>query len=304
MNITALSNEELEEQIELHNDRIETTSDYISDTEDRATKAAMQIVLQRYQTILESLKQEKQKRGGNQSNNIIDSLKSQILKGKHFSSFNYDHSESLAALKIKGYPYAMICLLLNDEITIAVGTDPQSPKDFFVENQNTSFIVDLNLAPRQLETREGKRLVYYAKKADILIDDENDNLDDENQENINLNFIFHSSDHLRYEKGIHVSGPHNGAPRAVKVENNIENSLGFTVTIFNTDGNQAQVQMAPKQMKIVDIDEEKIILKGFGQDLFGESFDDYGLSIIHNDGNILKCILHMFDRNIDIIYLA
>lgn len=37
-----------------------------------------------------------------------------------------------------------------------------------------------------------------------------------------LNFIFKSSDHLRYENGEHVSGPHGGARRAVKVEPNIK----------------------------------------------------------------------------------
>ena len=35
---------------------------------------------------------------------------------------------------------------------------------------------------------------------------------------MNLNFIFKSSDHNRYENGILVSGPHGGAPREIKVE--------------------------------------------------------------------------------------
>ena len=33
---------------------------------------------------------------------------------------------------------------------------------------------------------------------------------------MDLNFVFKSSDHLRYENGKHVSGPHGGAGRAVQ----------------------------------------------------------------------------------------
>ena len=36
-----------------------------------------------------------------------------------------------------------------------------------------------------------------------------------------LDFVFKSSDHLRYENGRQVSGPHGGARRAVKVEPNL-----------------------------------------------------------------------------------
>lgn len=124
----------------------------------------------------------------------------------------------------------------------------------------------------------------------------------ENQE-LDLEFVFHSSDHLRYENGRHISGPHGGAPRAIKVEANITGNDGYTVTMFNTDGGKAVVQMAPKQMKLIGTDNEKIQLKGYGFDTMGASFADYGLTIFHNDGNIEKCTLHMYDRNVDIEYL-
>lgn len=127
--------------------------------------------------------------------------------------------------------------------------------------------------------------------------------EEEESGELELDFVFHSSDHLRYENGRHVSGPHGGAPRAVKVEANISGNEGYTVTMFNTDGGQAVVQMAPKQMKLVGADNEKIQLKGYGRDAMGASFADYGLTIYHDDGNIEKCILHMFDRNVDIEYL-
>jgi hypothetical protein len=119
---------------------------------------------------------------------------------------------------------------------------------------------------------------------------------------MNLNFVFKSSDHIRYENGRVVSGPHGGAPRAVKVEPNIRGEEGQTVTMFNTDG-QTVVQMAPKQMKVVQQSSDKIVLRGYGQDMFGASFDDYGLTINFVNGQVVKCILHLHDRNVDIEYL-
>ena len=119
---------------------------------------------------------------------------------------------------------------------------------------------------------------------------------------MNLNFVFNSSDHLRHENGRHVSGPHGGAPRAVKVEPNITGNIGYTVTMFNTDG-QYVVQMAPKQMKIIQQTNDKVILRGYGFDNMGSSFADYGLSIYYKNSIVEKCILHMHDRNVDIEYL-
>jgi hypothetical protein len=124
---------------------------------------------------------------------------------------------------------------------------------------------------------------------------------------MNLNFVFKSSDHLRYQNGTHVSGPHGGARRAVKVEPNISGGEGYTVTLFNLDGNhplwQNNVQMAPKQMRIISQNEKKVVLRGYGHDIMGAPFSDYGLTIYLNKVNIEKCILHMHDRNVDIEYL-
>jgi tetratricopeptide (TPR) repeat protein len=123
------------------------------------------------------------------------------------------------------------------------------------------------------------------------------------KKNPDLNFVFNSLDHLRYENSIHVSGPHGGAPRAVKVEPNITGREGYSVTMYNTDG-QYTVQMAPKQMKIVSQDNNKVILKGYGVDSMGSSFADYGLTILYTNKEVTKCILHMYDRKVDIHYLG
>lgn len=136
---------------------------------------------------------------------------------------------------------------------------------------------------------------------------------------MDLNFVFKSHDHLRYENGTHVSGPHGGANRAVKVEPNISGGEGYTVTLYNLDGNhpvwQNNVQMAPKQMRIVDVetpfnpmrlvrkDKTIITLRGYGTDSMGASFSDYGLTINMVGDEVEKCTLHMLDRAVDIEYL-
>lgn len=138
---------------------------------------------------------------------------------------------------------------------------------------------------------------------------------------MNLNFVFKSPDHLRYENGKHVSGPHGGAGRAIKVEPNTEGCEGYNIrigdgyilTIYNLDGNhpvwQNNVQMTPKPMRIVSQTPEKIVLRGYPVQAKGPfgwvEFNgaDYGMSILLKNGEIDKCILHMHDRRVDIEYL-
>ena len=124
---------------------------------------------------------------------------------------------------------------------------------------------------------------------------------------LDLNFVFKSYDHLRYENGQHVSGPHGGANRAITVEPNRKNEKSFTVTFYNLDGPHPvwrnNVQMAPKQMEIIQQTIDKIVLRGYGYDAMGGSFADYGITIHLKNSTIEKCVLHMHDRNVDIEYL-
>jgi hypothetical protein len=63
------------------------------------------------------------------------------------------------------------------------------------------------------------------------------------------------------------------------------------------------IQMAEKQMKLLDETNDKIILRGYGTDIMGASFADYGITLHKTNGNINKITLHMHDRNIDIVYM-
>lgn len=124
---------------------------------------------------------------------------------------------------------------------------------------------------------------------------------------MNLNFEFTSSDHLRYENGKHVAGPHGGAKRLLKVEPNISGNEGYTVTLFNLDGIHPlwknNVQMAPKQMKVIREEPGKIVLRGYGRDSMGGNFEDYGITVMIENSEVVKCVLHMIDRGVDIEYL-
>lgn len=226
----------------------------------------------------------------------LQNWKDKIIKASQFSGFNYDQD----SLNDEKYPYAMICFSLDDYTTIAVGTDPLSPRDFIEKNMNSSYMLDLTIPPRNMLTMQGQKTVYYAKKVEPVNEVQNGRV-------VNLEFIFESSDHIRYENGKHVSGPHGGARRAVKVEKNIDGGQGYTVTLYNLDGNhpiwQNNVQMAPKQMKIIEQTADEIVLRGYGQDRMGASFDDYGLTIKLKNEKVENCILHMYDRGVDIEYL-
>ena len=120
--------------------------------------------------------------------------------------------------------------------------------------------------------------------------------------------LLKSTDHKRYENGYLVAGPHGGANRAIKLEPNPDDVDGTIVTIFNLDGQhpiwQDNVQMAPKQMKMLERSENKFIYRGYGTDSHGEPFNNYGLTIVFINGMVDSCILHMHDRNIDIEYLG
>jgi len=194
MEIKDLNNEELDAQIELYKDRVETMLEYISDEDDSATRSAMQAGLYSYGATLQALQEEKRQRN----------IKPPITVFENF-----------------------------------------------------------------------------------------------------LDFVFVSTDHIRHENGSQTSA--GGAGRAIKVEPNRNENGSFLVTMFNLEGNhprwQNNVQMAEKQMKVIQETDEKIVLRGYGYDRMGGSFADYGLTINKENGKLKNCILHMHDRNIDIEYL-
>ena len=128
------------------------------------------------------------------------------------------------------------------------------------------------------------------------------------QQGRNLSKIrFTSTDHIRYENGRDVSGHNVDCKRGIQIEPNIRGGEGYTVTIHNLDGPHPvwgnNVQMAPKQMRVVRETASEVELRGFGHDPMGFSFSDYGLTLHFNGDEVERAVLHMHDRNIDIEYL-
>ena len=86
--------------------------------------------------------------------------------------------------------------------------------------------------------------------------------------------------------------------------------------MYNLDGIhplwQNNVQMAPKQMKIVNVNNNIVELRGYGYDenalaigapLQVASFENYGVILMIEKDVIVRAQLNMFDRNICIVYL-
>ena len=127
--------------------------------------------------------------------------------------------------------------------------------------------------------------------------------------------IFDSSDHIRFQNGKDVSGHNYGCNRHFVIEKNIEGGEGYTVTMYNLDGNhplwQNNIQMAPKRMRIVSVNDNIVKLRGYGYDenalamgapLSDASFDSYGIVLLIENKQIAKLQLNMYDRNISIVY--
>ena len=131
-----------------------------------------------------------------------------------------------------------------------------------------------------------------------------------------LSITFDSSDHVRFQNGMDVSGHNYGANRRIVIEKNIQGNEGYTVTIYNMDGLhplwQDNVQMAPKRMRIISVNDNIVELRGYGFDeravamgapLEAASFADYGIMLLIEENEVKRIQLNMFDRNVSIVYL-
>lgn len=119
---------------------------------------------------------------------------------------------------------------------------------------------------------------------------------------------FNSSDHIRFQNGIDVSGHNYGCNRQIEIRGNINGEYGYTITIYNLDGNHPlwgnNIQMAPKQMEIFKVKNNIVSLIGFGTDLFGNSFSDYAIDIYFSPNKTIeKILLKIIDRNIELLYI-
>lgn len=126
-------------------------------------------------------------------------------------------------------------------------------------------------------------------------------------------FVFESNQHQRYENGNPVKGLQE-CPRTVKVEKNVNGCSGYQLKsgdgyiVRMINGDTGQPQMSAKPMRVIKSTANVVTLRGYmvsAQTPFGfqdVDMTDYGLTVSLKDGKVVKCILHMYDRNVDIEY--
>ncbi len=117
-------------------------------------------------------------------------------------------------------------------------------------------------------------------------------------------FKFLSDDHTRIENGRPISANNKGAWRGIRVKTS--DNQTFFVTMYNMNENHPvwgdNIQMSEKRMKIIEENNDKTILRGFGVDAMGASFADYGLALHKSYNIVYKVTLHLHDRSIEIVY--
>lgn len=103
--------------------------------------------------------------------------------------------------------------------------------------------------------------------------------------------------------------------RTIKIENKVFKDMfngldvnpkeGFLVTMWNTDTPTPAPQMQPKLMEMVADNGDKILLRGVTLKAMGVvAYDnkDYGITLHLVNRNVVKCVLHLYDRGVDIEY--
>lgn len=127
------------------------------------------------------------------------------------------------------------------------------------------------------------------------------------------NFNYDSTCHQRYENGRPVRDLQI-CQRYIKIRKNTNGCSGYQLTngdgyiLIATNGETGKSQFAPKPMRVVRFTDKEILLKGYtvsAQTPFGwQEIDlsDYGFSIILDKGSVEKCVLHLYDRNVDLQY--
>lgn len=133
------------------------------------------------------------------------------------------------------------------------------------------------------------------------------------EEKVLSNFRFESNCHLRYEANQLVNGLQ-VCLRYLQIKKNTNGCSGYKLTngdgyiLSATNGETGKPQFAPKPMRVVKFTDTEILLKGYlvsAKTPFGwQEIDlsDYGFSIFLENGTAQKCVLHMYDRKVDLEY--
>ena len=127
-------------------------------------------------------------------------------------------------------------------------------------------------------------------------------------------FTFRSNCHQRYENDTPVMGLQECIRTVSLVKNTdgcpgykLDPGVGYIVKIYNDD--LGKPNMSDKPMKVVTKSADMVELRGFpieARSPFGwqeVDYSDYGFVVYYKNGQVEKCVLHMYDRNIRLEYL-
>lgn len=193
--------------------------------------------------------------------------------------------------------------ILQDRIQYASSTDFSNPNlpvvcHLFFKDMHMSCVRFAMTAPDRL-------IEFYGK----MVIKQDANLKEEFKP-----FVFKSTSHQRFENGTPITDLAE-CLRTIVVEKNIdgctgyliENGDGFIVRLLNDE--TGKPQMSAKPMRIVEKDEQRVLLRGYPLQAMGPfgwlDFDlsDYGLEVFYGrKGCVEKCVLHMYDRETFIEY--
>lgn len=129
-----------------------------------------------------------------------------------------------------------------------------------------------------------------------------------------VDLVLKSTHHQRYQNGVPVMGSQY-CNRTIKIENKVFKEMfngldvtpkeGFLVTMWNMDMPVPTQQMQPKLMVMSADTGDKILLRGVQLQAMGVvAYDnkDYGITLHLKNRDVVKCVLHMYDRGVDIEY--
>lgn len=134
-----------------------------------------------------------------------------------------------------------------------------------------------------------------------------------NEESIVEPFIFESNQHQRFESDHPVQGLQK-CPRTIKVEKNTSGCSGYEINpgdgyiVRMINGDTGKEQMSAKPMRVINTTTAEFEFRGYKVNAmtpFGfqeVDLSDYGLTVVLNNGKVMKCALHMYDRDMYIEY--
>lgn len=126
--------------------------------------------------------------------------------------------------------------------------------------------------------------------------------------------VLNSTHHQRYQNGVPVMGDQ-CCNRTIKIENKVFKDMfngldvtpekGFLVTMWNMDLPTPMQHMQPKLMEMVTDTGNKILLRGIilnARGLTTLDYSNYGITLYLKNRNVVKCVLHLLDRGVNIQY--